>query len=229
MIFPRILIVASRDLTPHLGDTVLWRAGIERVFSANAEAALEMLPMLGARLVVLDTTDSDAALRFIEDVRRDPLTRGLSVAILGQDLTLKDEDALRVAGANVVLSGKVDPALWDTRLEELLHVPRRREVRVPVLCEAWSQIADEPAIEGWALNLSVRGALIETETPLDVGTSIDLTLQLPGEGTDIKAVARVVREAGGAEGRCWSGVEFLIVRGDGRDRLLLFIGDTPQA
>ena len=64
---------------------------------------------------------------------------------------------------------------------------------------------------------------------IDVGTSIDLTLQLPGEGTDIKAVARVVREAGGSEGRCWSGVEFLIVRGDGRDRLQSFVGDTPQA
>ncbi len=229
MSFPRILIVAARDLTPQLGDTVLWRAGIERVFSPSVESALETLPLLGARLVILESDDASSALRFIEEVRRDPLTRSLSVTILGSTLSLKDEDALRVAGANLVLSGKVDPELWDTRLEELLHVPKRREVRVPVLCEAWSQIADEPAIEGWALNISMRGALIETDTPLDVGTSIDLTLQIPGAGDDIKAVARVVREAGSTEGRSWSGVEFLIVRGDGRDRLLDFIGEPPRA
>jgi CheY-like chemotaxis protein len=228
MHYPRVLIVASRDLTPQLGDTVLWRAGIERVFSPNPDAALEMLPSLGARLVVVDASDAAATLRLIEDLRRDPLTRALSVAVLGGALTLKEEDALRVAGANLVLSGRVDPGLWDARLEELLHVPRRREVRVPVLCEAWSQIPGETGVEGWALNLSVRGALIETDAPLDVGTSIELTLQLPGEGTDVKAVARVVREAGGSEGRVWSGVEFLILRGDGRDRLMHFIGDLPR-
>lgn len=228
MNYPRVLIVAARDLTPQLGDTVLWRSGIERVFSPNAEAALETLPSLGARLVIVDADDPVVALRLIEDLRRDPLTRPISVAVLGRSLTLKDEDALRVAGANLVLSGKVDPTLWDTRLEELLHVPRRREVRVPVLCEAWSQIPGEPGVEGWALNLSLRGALIETDAPLDIGTSIDLTLQLPGEGADVKAVARVVREAGGSEGRVWSGIEFLILRGDGRERLQHFIGDVPR-
>lgn len=229
MNFPRILIVAARDLTPQLGDTVLWRAGIERVFSPSADSALDTLPLLGARLVILDTEDALSALHFVEDVRRDPLTRALSLAVLGRTLTLSDEDALRVAGANLVLSGRLDPSVWDTRLEELLHVPRRREVRVPVLCEAWSQIANEPAVEGWVLNLSMRGALIETDVPLDLGTSIDLTLQLPGEASDIKAVARVVREAGGSAGRSWSGVEFMILRGDGRDRLLDFIGEPSRA
>jgi hypothetical protein len=225
---PRLLIVAARDLTPQLGETVLWRSGIERIFSPNADAALETLPTLGARLVVVDAEDPATTLRFIEDVRRDPLTRQLSVTVLGRHLTLQDEDTLRVAGANLVLSGKVDPGLWDSRLEELLHVPRRREVRVPVLCQAWSQIPGERGVEGWALNLSLRGALIETDAPLDIGTSIDLTLQLPGEGSDVKAVARVVREAGGNEGRVWSGVEFLILRGDGRERLMHYIGDLPR-
>lgn len=228
MAYPRLLIVAARDLTPQLGETVLWRSGIERVFSPSPDAALETLPMLGARLMVVETDDPSATLRFIDDVRRDPLTRGVSVAVLGRDLTLRDEDALRVAGANLVLSGKVDPGLWDARLEELLQVPRRREVRVPVLCEAWSQIPGEPGVEGWALNISLRGALIETDTPLDIGTSIDLSLQLPGGGPDVKAVARVVREAGASDGRAWSGVEFLILRGDGRDRLVRFIGDPPR-
>jgi hypothetical protein len=227
--FPRVLIVAARDLSGQLGGTALWRAGIERVFCADPAAALETLPNLGARLVVLDSDDAAAALRFVDCVRRDPLTRTLSIVVLDRALSLKDEDALRDAGANLVLSGRVDPGLWDARLEELLHVPRRREVRVPVLCEAWSEIRGGGAREGWALNLSVRGALLETEAPLDVGSSLDVKLQLPGLGSDVLAVARVVREAGASRGRCWSGIEFLILRGDGRERLQRFIGDAGQA
>ena len=107
----RVLIVAARDLTPQLGDTVLWRSDIERVFSPSPEAALETLPTLGARLVVMDTENANGALRFVEDLRRDPLTRGVSIAVLGRALTLMDEDALRVAGANLVLSGRVEPGV----------------------------------------------------------------------------------------------------------------------
>ncbi|HET7295326.1 MAG TPA: PilZ domain-containing protein [Vicinamibacteria bacterium] len=225
---PRVLIVASRDLTSHLGDTLLWRSDIERVFSPSPEAALETLPTLGARLVVVDTESANGALRFVESLRRDPLTRRVSVAVLGHTLTVEDEDALRVAGANLVLSGRVEPKVWDGRLDELLRVPRRREVRVPVLCEAWTSIGHEPPVEGWALNLSVRGALLEMDFPLDLGTSIALTLHLPGEGAEIKCVARVVREAGGSEGRFWTGVEFLILRGDGRERIHRLIDGEPH-
>jgi hypothetical protein len=177
----------------------------------------------------MDTDSRDGALHFVEKLRRDSLTRGVSIAVLGRNLSMKDEEALRVAGANLVLSGQVEPGACNGRLDELLSVPRRREVRVPVLCEAWSSIGDEPPFEGWVLNLSMRGALVEMEVPLDVGTTIALALQLPGAVAEVRSMARVVREAGGSEGRFWSGVEFLILRGDGRERLVRFLGDAPRA
>jgi hypothetical protein len=225
MTAPRVLIVASRDLSSQLGETVLWRSDVERVFSPSASAALDTVAGLGVRLVVLDTESRDGALHFVEKLRRDSLTRGVSIAVLGRNLSMKDEEALRVAGANLVLSGQVEPGACNG----LLSVPRRREVRVPVLCEAWSSIGGEPPFEGWVLNLSMRGALVEMEVPLDVGTTIALALQLPGAGAGVRSMARVVREAGGSEGRFWSGVEFLILRGDGRERLGRFLGDAPGA
>jgi PilZ domain len=224
----RVLIVASRDLTPQLGETVLWRSDIERVFSPSTRAALETVASLGVRLVVMDAESRDRALQFVEELRRDSLTRQVSIAVLGNALSAKDEDALRVAGANLVLSGQAEPGLWNGRLDGLLSVPRRREVRVAVLCEAWSSIGREPPLEGWALNLSMHGALLDMEVPLDVGTRIAVTLQLPGARAEVKSMARVVREAGSSEGRFWSGVEFLILRGDGRERLRRFINDMPR-
>ena len=224
----RVLIVAARDLTPQLGETVLWRSDVERVFSPSPKAALERVAGLGVRLVVMDTDTRDGVLPFVEELRRASLTRKVSIAVLGRTLSIKDEDALRTAGANLVLSGRVEPTLWNGRLDELLSVPSRREVRVPVLCEAWSAIGSEPPLAGWVLNLSMRGALLEMDVPLDVGTTVALTLQLPGAGAEVRSMARVVREAGSSGTRFKRGVELLTLRGDGRERLQRFIGDTPR-
>lgn len=225
MVTPRVLIVASTDLTPELGETLLWRAGIERVFSPSPAAAKEVIPSLKPRLVVVDAADESATLRFVEELRADLATRHLSIAVLSRSRSLADEETLRNAGANAVLSGRVDPYLWDGRLEQLLEVPRRREARIPLLCEVWSQIGggNEPRIEGWALNMSVAGVLIETEEPVDLGSKFDLAFTLPGVGDNVRAVGQVVREAGDAGGRYRSGVEFLILRGDARERIQAFI------
>jgi CheY-like chemotaxis protein len=227
----RVLVVAKTDLTPELGDTVLWRTGIERVFAPAPGAAREAIARLAPRLVVVDAIDAASTCRFIEALRAEPATRALSVAVLSRDPALADEEALLGAGANAVFSGHLDPALWDGRLEQLLEVPPRREVRVRVLIEVWSQFGSggEPPIEGWALNMSIRGALIETDQPFDLGSKLDLTFMLPGTGDEVRAVAQMVREAGEHEGRYGNGVEFLILRGDARARIEAFLASERGA
>ncbi len=222
----RIVIVSGVDLSPELGGTVLWRAEIERVFCPSPLAALETILSLGPRLAVVDAADAPAACELIRRLRSDDRTRSLSVAALSRSSSLEDEAVLRGAGSNVVLSGHVDPFLWDGRLEDLLCVPRRRELRVPVLFEVWSRFAaDAPATPGWALNVSLKGALIETEELLDVGSNLDIAFSLPGGAADLKALGQVVRELPDASGRHRAGVEFLVLRGDARERLAAFIGE----
>ena len=228
----RVLIVASTDLTPELGDTVLWRAGFERLFAPGpGTAARDVIASHAPRLVVVDAIDTAATVAFIEELRANSATRGISVAALSRDPSFADEEALLKAGANLVFSGHLDPDLWDGRLEQLLEVPPRREVRVRVLCEVWSQFGSggEPPIEGWALNMSVRGALIETEQAFDIGSKLDLTFMLPGDGDEVRAVALMVREAGENQGHYRNGVEFLILRGDARPRIEAFLASERGA
>ena len=77
---------------------------------------------------------------------------------------------------------------------------------------------------GWALNISVRGVLLETGEPLDVGSKLDLTLLAARRRPEVRAVGQVVREARRprrpARG---SGVEFLILQGQARDRIPRFV------
>ncbi len=226
----RIVVVSQVDLSPELGDTVLWRPGVERVFWPDPAGAFKTIENANPRLVVVDGADTVAACALIGELRADVRTRPLSIAALSRSTGLEDEAALRGAGANLVLSGHVDPYLWDGRLEELMTVPKRRDLRIPVLFELWSRFDSEaPAVAGTALNVSLNGALIETEEFLDVGSKLDLAFELPGDADRLKALGQVVREDDAGTGRYRAGVEFLVLRGDARARLAAFLGETPEA
>src|SRR5439155_26377065 len=118
------------------------------------------------------------AVSFVRRLRQDPETRPTAIAVLSQ--SLEDEETLRQAGANVVLPGQVDPALWDTRLEELLSVPPRLETRVPVRLSAWFAgfVPGQEEIEACTVNLSVREALLLTSAYRVVGSKIGMSLRL---------------------------------------------------
>jgi len=221
---PKVLIVAPKDLTPELGRTVLWRSDIERLFAADLDSGLCLARSVLPNLIVLDGVDSEGTRMFLLAIRADSAARKISLAVLGRTSSAQDEEALRRSGANLVLSGQVDPFLWDTRLEELLNVPTRRELRLPLQFQVWSRFApNEPPLEALALNISVRGMLVETSEPLEVGTKLDLTFTLPGQEAPLRAVGQVIREALPHEGRSRSGIEFLILRGDARSRVVNFI------
>jgi CheY-like chemotaxis protein len=227
---PKVLVVASADLSPELGDTVLWSGGVDRVFAVPGDAALEMARQERPQIVVVDGADPSGALSFILRLRADPLARCSSVAVLSRSKSLIDEESLRRAGANVVFSGRVDPFLWDRRLETLLHVPPRRDVRFPVVVDPWSHLGpDAGCLPGWAVNISVRGVLLETTESLDVGTKLDLRFSLPPDATDVRAVGQVVREAAPFGEHPRSGIEFLILLGQARDRIGWFVSRAGEA
>jgi CheY-like chemotaxis protein len=221
----RVLIVAPSDPTPELGRTILWRSDIERVIASDPQSAFEAAISLRPNLAVMDGSDGKATVALIERLRQEPLTRGASVAVLSRGASGADEEALRRAGANVVLRGPVDPRLWDSRLEELLDLPRRREARIPVRFGVWSRSAPgTEALEGVGLNISVRGMLLETPEPVDVGINLVLALALPGESEPLNAVGLVVQMMGASGGgRPRSRIEFLLLRGDARERIRAFI------
>jgi PAS domain S-box-containing protein len=220
---PAVLIVAPSDLTPELGRTVLWRSGVERAFAGDPQAGFEAARALSPRLVVLAAADVQEAVSFVRRLRQDPDTRPTAIAVLSQ--SLEDEEPLRQAGANVVIPGQVDPTLWDTRLEELLSVPPRREAQVSVRMQGWAAgfVSGKDVIEGRTVNLSVRGALLETTEHLEVGSKLDMAFRLPGVNAEVKAVGQVVREAGSAEGRLRTAVQFLVLRGEARKRIHAFV------
>jgi hypothetical protein len=221
---PTVLIVGAEDISPRLANTVLWRQGVSRVHLRAPGEAGEAARTTKARLVLVDGRDPHAS-ALLEDLRRDPSTRGLSLAAVMDHPSLAEEQRLRAAGANVVLAGEPIPFLWDQWLEELLSVPPRKAVRFPVRLEVWQRRLGHTGPRlGWTVNLSTRGLLLETVEGLEIGTTLDIQFRLPQDDHAIHVVAQVVRIGRRGEAGCTSGVKFLRLAELDRARIEAFVG-----
>jgi len=226
---PKVLIAAGPELTTVLERTIVWRSDVERVFAPGIEGAFDTARQVLPKLVILDGGAQEQALETLRRFRGDGVTRKMSLAVLRQTATVPEVEALRRAGANVVFAGEALPYLWDAWLEELLEVPRRRVARVPLKLDVWSRFdpSDAPLL-GTIVDISVKGMLLETVRPIEVGTKLDLSFRLPAEPTDLRVVAQVIRQETGEEGRARMGVEFLIVRETVRGRIRAFVEAEPE-
>jgi diguanylate cyclase (GGDEF)-like protein/PAS domain S-box-containing protein len=94
----------------------------------------------------------------------------------------------------------------------------------------WSSfVSDAGEDEGAVVNIGARGVLLESTRPLELGAKVGLTLDLPGQPFPAAVVGQVVRLAGEEQGRFRTGIEFLVYRGDARDRIASFVESEPEA
>ncbi len=190
----------------------------------DLETGYEAARTVQPSLLIVDAGGHEEAIAFVRRMRKDPVVRSTGIAVFARSPTIREEEALRLAGATVVLSGEVDPILWDRRLEEILNVPYRRDARIPVRFKVWSRVETTPdPMEAVALNISVHGMLMETLLGLEVGMKLDLRFELPEQAGEVGVVGEVVRRAGVVEGRPRSGVRFLVRREDARERIQAFV------
>ncbi|HEV7503079.1 MAG TPA: PAS domain S-box protein, partial [Vicinamibacteria bacterium] len=216
-------MISPLDLSGDLGLTVLWRSDVQRVMVTTVEAAIEVGRVRPATMFVLGGLEPAMAAGALRRLRADAATRNSALAVLCPQSDLDQEESLRAAGANVVLPTPVDPELWDGRLDRLLRVPRRRSTRIPVRLTVWSRrSADPEPLEGVMLNVSANGMLLETSQPLPVGARFDLSFRLPRDLSEVHAIGRVVREVAEVDAPR-AGVEFVVLRADGRDRIAAFV------
>jgi hypothetical protein len=218
---PRVLIVASPATVSELERTVLWRSGIERVFAVGHDP-MQSIRGTSPQMVLLGDDPTGGTEDLLREIRKHPDTKRVSVAVIAHQPDLAREDRLRKAGANVVFAGEVVPCLWDGWLEQLLSVPPRREARLPVRFEVWCRSGtDSEAVEGMSVNVSLKGMLLETEHPSEIGSRLDLRFCLPGDEQELRTVAQVVREEPRTPVRL--GVSFLILRDSARERIRGFV------
>ena len=207
------LICSLGSLDVELSATMLYRSNVERHAARTADEAKAEARRLQPAIV-------PGAAELVKALRDDSATRRLSVVALARGDFVSSELGLLEAGVNAIL--RLPPSGdWDDRLFRLMHVPVRREVRVPVRLQLDLGFgAHGEHFAGTAFNLSVNGMLVETNYRLQVGDDLVFTVELPdGHGT-VVGTATVVRQAAAA---AQFGVELATVKGDGRVKLKAWV------
>jgi DNA-binding response OmpR family regulator len=195
----RVLVCSETDLTRTLSATLIGRTGVGCHKTTRLAEARLLASTLGPQVILVDR-DLYGAADIVRAFREDPATRQRSIAILAWGDFIPLEVELLELGANAVLRMPPDQA-FDERLARLLQVPSRQETRFPIRLSLETSGADS---DRQALNLSVTGLLIESETPLRLHGELSLRFKLP-DGTPVATRARVVRQASDRE----FGVEFV--------------------
>jgi diguanylate cyclase (GGDEF)-like protein/PAS domain S-box-containing protein len=223
----KVLVIGPESLSGELGPTVLGRPDVDREHVPDAAQAVEVAESGRPHLVVLDLPRADAA-ELARRLRANPVVRPTAIVWLNRRDPPEAEAELAAAGVNAVIPVPIDPFLWDRRLEELLSVPARRAQPIRARVRDWSHFmhgTDEA--EATVLNIGARGVLLEAEQPLELGAKLGLAFRLPGDAEDVAVVGQVVRVAESEGGLRRVGVEFLIYRGDARDRITRFVESDP--
>jgi CheY-like chemotaxis protein len=211
-----ILVAGLDSRSLFLEAPVLLRDRAVLEEKASGRALLDGLARENGRLVILGTHLPDLdLLETLHRIRSLPATRRVSILVLvPADEREELEEDLKTAGANAALRRPLDRAQLEGWIAKLLAVPRRVDARVPV----FGQVVGTPRTEetghfyGLSRNLSVNGMLLASPVRLTDGPDLDLELQLPDKGGRVRALGRVVRDAGEVG---WPylgyGVEFLFV------------------
>jgi CheY-like chemotaxis protein len=224
---PKVLIATPQDLQDKLRTTLLWRAAIDRLSDASDGVVLDSIREKRPRLVIVDGREP-GAVQLVRQIRADAGIRDISVAALLDDASADREAELRQAGANVVLSSGLNLALWDDAFQELLNVPPRRWSTFSVgLTVGARPNPDGERFAMTALNISIRGLLVETAKPLPTGTVVNLYFNLP-DPPEVHLAGRIVWEKPGADGLSRQGVEFLGFHGDALGRIAAFVAGGPR-
>jgi hypothetical protein len=218
------MVDAAVDAESRLRETLVWKPGVERLMNDDHRAVLQSVRDRRPRLLILDGRRPETP-ALIRRIREQDDVRHISIAALldGTAASAAREQALRLAGANVVLSEWQSTPVWDEAFQKLLEAPPRRWITAGVsVTVGATPVPGGERLLGTARNVSTRGILIETRQRLAVDTVVHLHFRLGDDARGLHVVGRVVWAQAGDDGTLRQGIEFAGFYEDALDRIAAF-------
>ena len=212
----KALICSARPLD-ELQSTLIARQDVARYHADDWQDALGAARHLPVDVLFVDT-ELPGARDLVREIRREPLTRHIAVAVLARrdgENAFADE----ILGRGVEILRLPPGADWDERLVRLLHVTPRRAVRQRVDVDVYAR-GEGHVRRIAARDLSVAGMLVESAEDFEIGEKLRVRFSLQEGADPLVGTAWVVRKG---EARQW-GLEFLYLDGGGLEALGRFVG-----
>jgi len=197
-----ILMADDADIVVNLGRALFHREGCEVITAMDGRAALRLCQERSPDLALLDLRMPGlGGDEVLAELKADPATADIPVVIISGNSRPEEETRCRAAGAADYLTKPLRLEDLLRRTSELLRIPIRRHVRVPIRLAIAAAGDRDGALEGETRDVSEGGLFLATSTPLKVGDELGLCFRLPYQTRDLEVTGRVMREVPAAPSR----------------------------
>jgi len=187
----RVALAGSPDGTLRGAAQVLKRAGYLVAQAEDTEALLGLEAGITPDLVIFDIAiPPEGAFSVAQRLRARAYWRFVSMMLAVPAGHPRLEEVL-AAGINDLILAPFPPEELLDKARRLTVIPARRELNT--LARVRDPKSEGPVQPGKTLNVSSNGILVETESPLVIGRTVDIEFFLPDDLEPVRATGRVVR------------------------------------
>lgn len=186
-------IIIDRGVMKLLGceDTIFRRGNISTFPVETAEEILEIHGIQRGDLIIAqESIPAMGGAGLCASLRKDIDLKNVSILIVTNGVA--DSVARwHAAGANAVVPKAFDPAQLFFKISELLVIPERKDLRVPLRASVTNERAEETFLAE-TRNISISGMLIETNHIFQEGDRLQCSFNIAHSKIDLQCrVARV--------------------------------------
>ena len=204
-----VLIADDLKFFLEIEKSYLQRGGFEVLTATTGEEAVEMAQKRQPHLVLLDLEmpKMDGAASCAA-MRRVPALQATPIIIMSATGTPQNRERCLKAGCTEFVAKPEKPDELLGIVARILSIKKRETKRITVVFNVTGTHASRQII-GQAKDLGEKGLLLESSSPIAVGSVLELEFYLPGTRAQVKAKAKVVRSLKGPEGAPLAGLEFI--------------------
>ncbi len=186
----RVALAGPADGLLKSAASVLKRAGYLVAHAEDPDGLLGLEAGIAPDLVIFDAAlPPDGAVVAARRLRARAYWRFVSMVLTVPAGSPNLEKVLDAGINDVLLCPFRSEELLD-RVRRLTVIPARRELNTVTRVR---DPREGPVLAGKTLNVSSNGILVETESPLVIGRTVEIEFLLPGDPAPVRATARVVR------------------------------------
>ncbi len=186
----RVALAGRADGALKGAAAVLKRAAYLVAHAEDPDGLLGLEAGIAPDLLILDSAfPPDGAVLTVRRLRARAYWRFVSMVLAVPAGTPRVEQVLD-AGINDVLLCPFPDGELLAKARRLTVIPARRELNTLARVR---DAREGGVVAGKTLNVSSNGILVETESPLAIGSTVEIEFLLPGDPEPVRGTARVVR------------------------------------
>jgi CheY-like chemotaxis protein len=222
----KILVVESSRPVQGLSGALFRRRECVLEVASTAAEALAKAEADHPDLVIHDELVADMSVEdFVQALGTLEGAEEVPVLVVLDDGHEDREGPLLRAGAAAVVFRSTDEIALNSKVCELLGISLRRHLRTFVKMKVDATIGGAACFATIA-NISLGGALIETDRTMRRGDVIKLAFFLPGDDDAITVISKVIRDESGSGPLRAYGCQFLDLTESARHRIHAFVTDA---